>query len=72
MELTREQHVKLYTNLLRVRKLDELLVQAYYSRKTVGPLLPQPAGSRSDRRGSVHVPERGRLPLVHASRPRRV
>jgi TPP-dependent pyruvate/acetoin dehydrogenase alpha subunit len=36
MELTREQHVELYTNLLRIRKLDELLVQACYDGRLSG------------------------------------
>ncbi|MFC1986994.1 thiamine pyrophosphate-dependent dehydrogenase E1 component subunit alpha [Chloroflexota bacterium] len=33
MNLTNEQKIKLYTNLIRVRKLDEFLVQAFYDKK---------------------------------------
>jgi TPP-dependent pyruvate/acetoin dehydrogenase alpha subunit len=47
MELTREEHIKLYTNLLRVRRLDELLVQAYYSRKLAGPFFHSQQGQEA-------------------------
>lgn len=35
MKLTKEQQVKLYTNMVRVRKLDELMVQSLYGGKVV-------------------------------------
>jgi acetoin:2,6-dichlorophenolindophenol oxidoreductase subunit alpha len=47
MELTREQHVKLYTNLLRVRALDQLLVDAYYAGRLAGPFFHSQQGQEA-------------------------
>lgn len=33
MDLTKEQKIKLYTNMVRVRKLDEFIVQAFYNKR---------------------------------------
>lgn len=47
MELTREQKIKLYTNMVRVRKLDEYLVQAYYDGKLAGPFFHSQQGQEA-------------------------
>jgi TPP-dependent pyruvate/acetoin dehydrogenase alpha subunit len=44
---TKEQLVKLYTNMVRVRKLDEFLVDAYYSNKLAGPFFHSQQGQEA-------------------------
>lgn len=36
MKITKEQKIKLYTNMVRVRKLDEFIVQAFYDKRLAG------------------------------------
>ncbi len=47
MELTKEQKIKLYTNMVRVRKLDEYLVKAYYDGKLAGPFFHSQQGQEA-------------------------
>jgi TPP-dependent pyruvate/acetoin dehydrogenase alpha subunit len=47
MALTREQKTLLYTNLLRVRRLDELLVASYHSGKLAGPFFHSQQGQEA-------------------------
>lgn len=47
MALTGEQKIKLYTNMVRVRKLDELLVSAYYDGKLAGPFFHSQQGQEA-------------------------
>jgi TPP-dependent pyruvate/acetoin dehydrogenase alpha subunit len=47
MELTKEKKIKLYTNLVRVRKLDEYLVQAFYDGKLAGPFFHSQQGQEA-------------------------
>jgi TPP-dependent pyruvate/acetoin dehydrogenase alpha subunit len=44
---TEEQLVKLYTNIVRVRKLDEFLVDAYYSGQLAGPFFHSQQGQEA-------------------------
>ena len=47
MNLTKEQKIKLYTNMIRIRKLDELLVQAVHEGKFVKPLFHSQQGQEA-------------------------
>ena len=47
MELTKEQKIKLYTNLVRVRKLDELMVQSCQDGKFVRPIFHSQQGQEA-------------------------
>lgn len=47
MTLTVEQKIRLYTNMVRVRKLDELLVSAYYDNKLAGPFFHSQQGQEA-------------------------
>lgn len=47
MDLTKEQKVKLYTNMVRVRKLDEFIVQAFYDKRLAGPFFHSQQGQEA-------------------------
>jgi TPP-dependent pyruvate/acetoin dehydrogenase alpha subunit len=47
MKLTKEQKVKLYANMVRVRKLDELLVKAFYDSKLAAPYFHSQQGQEA-------------------------
>jgi TPP-dependent pyruvate/acetoin dehydrogenase alpha subunit len=47
MELTKEQKVKLYTNMLLVRKLDEYIVKAFFEGKLAGPFFHSQQGQEA-------------------------
>ena len=47
MDITREQKIKLYTNMVRIRKLDEFIVQAFYDGKLAGPFFHSQQGQEA-------------------------
>jgi TPP-dependent pyruvate/acetoin dehydrogenase alpha subunit len=47
MDITKEQKIKLYTNMVRVRKLDELIAKAFYDKKLVGPFFHSQQGQEA-------------------------
>jgi len=47
MNITKEQKVTLYTNMVRVRKLDEFMVKAFYDGKIAGPFFHSQQGQEA-------------------------
>ena len=47
MKLTKEQKVKLYTNMVRVRELDKFIAKAFYDGKLAGPFFHSQQGQEA-------------------------
>ena len=47
MQIIDEQKIKLYTNMVRVRKADEFLVQAFFAKKLAGPYFHSQQGQEA-------------------------
>jgi len=47
LTITREKKIKLFTNMVRVRKLDELLVDAFYDDRLAGPFYHSQQGQEA-------------------------
>jgi acetoin:2,6-dichlorophenolindophenol oxidoreductase subunit alpha len=45
--ITKEQKLKLYTNMVRVRKVDEFLVRAFFEKKLAGPFFHSQQGQEA-------------------------